>query len=648
MSNKKQQQFGLWSSPISPISLARGLRISDMSWDDRGSLIWHEGRSDRGALVVSPPDGQAPRDLNSDYSVRAGVGYGGGDFGVGHQTVYFVDAELGHILRQPVGYGQAQPITPAFGRAAAPCRSPDGRWLIFVHSYQKQDCLAIVDTAGKFWPQKLVSGNDFYMQPTWSPVAEDPADWRIAWIAWDHPNMPWDGTVLYLGRLHPSENGLPAINDIENIAGGENVSIFQPQFSPNGRYLAYVSDASGWWQIYWKDLETGKTQQLTDIPAEHGQPAWIQGMRTYQFSPTGDRLFFLRNREGISELWQLELESGTEQQFQLDSAYTSFEQIAVSRSPLEPPALALLASGDQVPLRLITIPVDPPATPAASSARPVSIIKRTQAEEILPEAYARSNSIHWEGLDGGQAHGLYYGPQNERFDGVGKPPLMVLVHGGPTSQRGASFNPQVQFFTSRGYAVLDVNYRGSTGYGRTYRDALKGNWGIFDVQDSVSGARHLAEQGRVDGEKMVIMGGSAGGFTALKALEDYPGFFKAGVCLYAVSNQFTLAAETHKFEAHYSDSLIGKLPEASDLYYQRSPIFFVDKIQDPIAIYQGEADRVVPRKQSDEVVESLKQRNVPHIYHVYPDEGHGFRKPETIEHFYKTLDQFLRQYVIYA
>lgn len=195
---------------------------------------------------------------------------------------------------------------------------------------------------------------------------------------------------------------------------------------------------------------------------------------------------------------------------------------------------------------------------------------------------------------------------------------------------------------------MDVNYRGSTGYGREYRNLLRGSWGIYDVHDAVSGAGYLADQNRADRARLVIIGGSAGGFTVLKALEDFPGFFKAGICLFGVSNQFTLAAETHKFEAHYSDTLLGPLPEAAQIYRERSPIFFVNKIQDPIAIFQGEIDTVVPRKQSDEVVASLQRRGVEHVYHVYPGEGHGFRKAETIEHFYQAVDQFLRQYVIFA
>ena len=255
--------------------------------------------------------------------------------------------------------------------------------------------------------------------------------------------------------------------------------------------------------------------------------------------------------------------------------------------------------------------------------------------------------ITWLGMDDEPVYGLFYPPQNPRYAGKALPPLVVYVHGGPTGQRTASFSPSTQFFTSRGYAVLEVNYRGSAGYGRVYRNKLRLNWGIYDVQDSVSGARFLVEQGLVDAGKLVILGGSAGGFTVLKALQDYPGFFKAGVCLYGIANQFS-ALDTHKFEARYMDSLLGTLPESAEVYRQRSPIFFVDQIRDPIALFQGEDDMVVRRDQSDDMVAALRQRGVPHIYHLYPGEGHGFRKPETIEHYYKTVEQFLHQYVIYT
>lgn len=630
---KIKRQFGLWDSPITPASLARGISFSNVECDQDGTLVWLEGRSDRGVLVVQPPDGQAPRDLNSDFSIRAKVGYGGGDFSVSQGYVYFVDSESGRIYRQPHTWGAASPVTPALGKAASPVASPDGRWLVFVHTYEDQDALGVVDCNGNFWPQKLVFGEDFYMQPTWHPDSR-----RIAWVAWNHPNMPWDGTKLKMATLIIPENGLPFVEDTMTLAGDENTSIFQPQFSPDGRWLAYSSDASGWWQLYIYDLERHGHRQLTSAQAEHGAPAWIQGLRTYIFSRDGKSLFFLRNQDGSVSLWQLDIDTGVEIQVPLGDTYTALNQVCTT-----PDGLAMIASGPAAPTRIISI------RPSSRIAQPkLHIWRRSLAEELPVRTYAEPQAITYPGMDGGRVHGLYYPPKSEKYEGVGKPPLLINIHGGPTGQVFNSFNLQAQYFTSRGFAVLYVNYRGSTGYGREYRNMLRGSWGIYDVQDAVSGARYLAEQGLVDGERMVIQGGSAGGFTVLMALEDYPGFFKAGICLFGVSNQFTLTAETHKFEAFYNDTLIGPLPEASQVYRERSPIFFMDKIQDPIAIFQGEIDVVVPRKQSDEVAASLERRGVPHVYHVYPGEGHGFRKVETIEHFYKAVEQFLRQYVIYA
>jgi len=630
MSEKEQRQFGLWDSWITPKSLAQGLRFGDVLWDDDGErLVWLEWRSGQGVLMMaSANSNDAPRDLNSDLSVRARVGYGGGDFGVGRGAVYFSSG--GRIYRQPLAGGAAQPITPAFGDVAAPTLSPDGRWLLFVHTYERRDALAIVDSEGKFWPQKLAHGDDFYMQPAWHPDGH-----RVAWIAWNHPQMPWDGTRLQMGVLREEEDGLPILEAREFVVGGEDVSVFQPTFSPDGRYLAYVSDETGWWQLYLYDLEHYQRRQLTDAPAEHGQPAWVQGMRTFGFSADGGRIYYLRNDAGFIRLWQYDLASGQSERLPLPEMYTDLTQISVSPRDDH---IALLASGGRVPPRVL----------CTSPAGATRIYRRATTESVPVAEYAAPEPISWPGKDGGTVYGLYYPPTNSRFAGTGKPPLIVSVHGGPTSQMTARFNARAEFFTNRGYAFLEVNYRGSTGYGRTYRDMLKGNWGIYDVDDSVAGARYLVESGRVDGAKLVIMGGSAGGFTVLKALEDYPGFFKAGVCLYGVSNQFLLAMETHKFEERYNDTLLGPLPEAAALYHERSPLFFADKIQDPIAVFQGEIDRVVPKEQSDSIVASLQRRGIPHEYHVYAGEGHGWRKSETVEAFYKSVEAFLRQHVIFA
>ncbi|HZD56557.1 MAG TPA: S9 family peptidase [Anaerolineales bacterium] len=629
------RQYGLWDSPVSPTGLGRGITFSDVAWDQDGTLVWREVRSGRGVLMVQKPDGQAGRDLNSDLAVRAGVGYGGGDFAVGHGMVYFVEAETGRLYRQTLEHGKARPITPAFGNFAAPAISPDGNWLLFVHSYEGEDSLGIVDSEGRNWPQRLVSGNDFYMQPAWQPRQAQSKAGHIAWIAWDHPNMPWDGTSLYLAELDPGASDPPRIGKAHSIAGDERTSIFQPEFSPDGRRLAYVSDASGWWQIYLYDLRNGEHRRLTEAPADHGLPAWVQGMRSYAFSPDCESIYSLRNDKGFASLWRIDLEDGTEERLPVDEEYTWMEQIAVSPDGAR---IALLASGSKTPPRVINF----------GASEGVHIRQRATSEQLAPSQYATTQPIIWQGMDGKTVHGLFSPPHNPGFSSTGRPPLVVHIHGGPTSQRRAAYNPQAQFFASRGYAYLEVNHRGSTGYGREYWEALNGNWGIYDVQDAVSGARHLVDRGEVDGDRLVIMGGSAGGFTVLQALEDYPGFFRAGVCLYGVANQFTLVAETHKFEARYSDSLLGPLPEAAEVYRARSPIFHADKIRDPIAVFQGEDDKVVPRDQSDEIVASLKERGVPYEYHLYPGEGHGFRKTETIEDFYEAVERFLKKYVIFA
>lgn len=627
---KTERQFGLWSSPITPTSLSRGIGFSDVAWDESGTLVWRETRSDLGILVVQAPDGQAVRDLNNDLSVRARVGYGGGDFTVAGGKVYFAEAESGRIYVQPLDSGIPIPLTPAFGAAAAPQISPDGRWIVFVHTYEGQDVLGIVDVEGQVWPARLAAGHDFYMQPAWHPTSQ-----RIAFVAWDHPNMPWDGTELYIADLEiPGSSGLPAVKNLKVVAGGKDISIFQPVFSPDGKKLAYASDETGWWQLYVYDLGSEQHRQLTTIEAEHAEPAWGQGMRTFGFSADGKRLYFVRNQAAIQSLWSVEIKSVKESRVELDCPYTNISQLAVGPQD----QIAMIASAGDIPLRVIVHARD-------GSTR---VLRRSTAENFPAGLYAKPEAISWQGMDGGEAYGLFYPPQNERFTSSGRPPLVVNIHGGPTSQRVASFNISAQFFTSRGYAYLEVNYRGSTGYGRAYRNMLRRCWGIYDVADAVSGARMLSDSGKVDSNRLVIMGGSAGGFTVLKALEDYPGLFKAGICLYGVSNQFTLAAETHKFEARYSDTLLGPLPEASDVYRQRSPIFFADQIRDPLAVFQGEIDMVVPRAQSDEIVAALQHRGVPHIYHVYPGEGHGFRKAENIEHLYKTIEKFLQQYVIFA
>jgi dipeptidyl aminopeptidase/acylaminoacyl peptidase len=276
------------------------------------------------------------------------------------------------------------------------------------------------------------------------------------------------------------------------------------------------------------------------------------------------------------------------------------------------------------------------------------VIARSQSD-VLPAAFlSQPQAIAWQSSDGVAGHGLYYPPANPDFEATGAPPVVVYIHGGPTSQVFDAFNLEADFFTSRGYGYFAVNYRGSTGYGRAYRDALKGEWGRIDLQDTIEGCKALIARGLADPAKLVIKGGSAGGYTVLNALVHHPGFFKAGICSYGVSNLFTLEMETHKFEAHYNKPLVGSLPEAAEKFHAWSPIFHADKIRDAVAIFQGSEDKVVPPEQSEQMVRALQSNHVPHLYKLYEGEGHGFRKKVNLIDYYETVDRFLKQHVIFS
>ena len=509
--------------------------------------------------------------------------------------------------------------------------------MVYVYTLEGEDGLAIVDVEGKRWPQKLVSGQDFYMQPCWHPDGT-----RLAWVSWDHPNMPWDSTMLKLATLDVSGPGLPAVVEVETLVDKPDVAIFQPQFSPDGRSLAYVSDEGGWGNLWLYDLQAGESYPLTTNPVDVIRPAWAQGIRTYGFSPDGRRIFYVRNEAGFDRLWAYDLDAREARAVRspLDQ-YTSLDQIAVAPSS---GALAFIASSGTVGARVVAW--------SPTGGMP-TVYRRATGETLFAGDLSTPQPVHWTAgeapaPDGTTVHGLYYPPSSARYTGAGLPPAIVAVHGGPTGQSTAAYNARAQFFTSRGYAYLEVNYRGSTGYGKPYMAALRGQWGVLDVEDAIGGARHLVDAGLADAERLVIMGGSAGGYTVLKCLVDHPGFFRAALCLYGVSNMFTLAADTHKFEERYLDSMLGPLPEAGATYRERSPVFNADRIVDPIALFQGEIDRVVPKAQAETIVQSLRRRGVPHEYHLYEGEGHGWRKTETIEAFYQAVERFLRQYVLYA
>jgi dipeptidyl aminopeptidase/acylaminoacyl peptidase len=634
MSDKTIRPHGLWESPISPRGLSVDKRLSEVQWDSDGqTLVWLEGRSDRGVLVAQQIGDGAPRDLTSELSVRAEVGYGGGDFTVHGGQAFFAAHKQGALYRQSLAGGQPQAITPAFGKAAAPAVSPDGRMVAYVHHDDAQvDRIAIVDALGQQWPQVLTSGHDFYMQPRFSPDGK----W-FCWVAWDHPNMPWDGTLLYLAELTADGGALSHLRSPRVVAGGDQVAIFQPEFTPDGKSLVFVSDETGFGRLAVLELASGTRRWLTGEGDEYFRPAWQQGARVYAITADSRSIIAARNDQGVDRVEKIDIASGARQTIEALTQYTDASQMAAAPRGAR---IAMIASAARIPPRIVELDL------AADGAH---IAARASGEMVPRAALADCRAISWKTAGDETAYGIYYAPHSDRFEAAsGKPPLVVLVHGGPTGQTKAAWSPTAQFFATRGYAVLSVNYRGSTGYGRQYMLRLRGNWGVCDVEDCTSGARHLAEQGLIDPARTAIMGGSAGGFTVLHTMVTEPEAFTVGISMYGVANQFSLAADTHKFEARYLDTMLGPLPEAAAVYRERSPVYHAKRIKRPLAIFQGDIDQVVPREQSDSIVEALRRNGTPNVYHVYEGEGHGWRKTETIVHFYQAVDDFLRKHLLFA
>ncbi|NPA91148.1 MAG: prolyl oligopeptidase family serine peptidase [Chloroflexi bacterium] len=624
MEEKEVRPYGTWSSPITPRMIADVRRLEDVQWDPQGDgVVWMEGHGGQQVAKFTRLF-HAPHAITPEQPMRGGVGYGGGSFAFSRDVLYYV--QKGRLYRQKVQGEPARAITPAFGALASPTPSPDGRWVVYVHTYEGTDVLAIGDGEGQLWPQRLVTGADFYMQPTWHPEGK-----ALAWVEWDHPNMPWDGSRLYVGFLSSDEP--PRVAERRHIAGGEDVPIFQPAFSPDGRFLSYIITDGEWDRIELYDLTTGERRSLLEGEGYVlSAPAWVQGLRTYVWTPDSRFILVRNNHRGFAQLLRVDVTNGDVQPVPIEP-YTWFDQPTMSREG----HLTFIGSASRIPTRVVT-----------KEGTRFRVLSRSMPEIVPPGDLSEPVPIQWKAPNGTTVHGLFYPPTNHRYTGKGLPPAIINIHGGPTSQRVANYNGDAQFFTSRGWAYLEVNYRGSTGYGRSYMNALKGHWGEYDVEDAVGAAHTLIDQGLAHPDKLVIKGGSAGGYTVLNALIRHPGLFKAGVCLYGVTNLFTLAMDTHKFEAHYLDSLVGPLPEAAHRYREWSPLFHADRIRDPVAIFQGKEDRVVPPDQAEQLVEVLRRNRVPYLYRLYEGEGHGWRKVETVESYYTDLLKFLREHVLFG
>jgi dipeptidyl aminopeptidase/acylaminoacyl peptidase len=619
MTELKTAPYGSWKSPITSDLIVKesiGLGQVKMDQDD---IYWIEMRPSEGGrqvIVRYSPDGVKADVTPTGFNARTRVHeYGGGDYLVHEGVVYFSNFTDQQLYRQAQN-SAPQLLTRQDGNgdvtdlryADAVFDSKRGR-LICVREDHRQknreatnELVAISSDNGE--AKVIVSGNDFYSSPRISPDGA-----RLAWLTWNHPNMPWDGCELWVGEI--AADG--TIANPQRLAGALDESIWQPEWSPDGS-LYFVSDRSGWWNLY-RSNEEGAPECVCQMEAEFGAAQWIFGLSTYAFE-SAERIVCAYSERAIWHLGIIETRTGRLER--IDTPYTEISYVCAS------PGHAVFRAGSpREPFALLDFDL---------STQTAKVLQRQSRIQVDPGYYSEAQAIEFPTEDGLTAHGFFYPPCNRDFAAPEneRPPLLVKSHGGPTSATIAVLVPGIQYWTSRGIAVLDVNYGGSTGYGRAYRERLNGKWGIVDVDDCVNGAKFLAQTGKVDGNRSMIDGGSAGGYTTLCAL-TFRDYFKAGASHYGVSDLEALDEDTHKFESRYSNSLIGPYPERKDLYIERSPIHFANQLSVPVIFFQGLEDKVVPPNQAEKMVEVLREKNIPVAYVAFEGEQHGFRRAENIK-----------------
>jgi dipeptidyl aminopeptidase/acylaminoacyl peptidase len=605
--------YGSWDSPITPAMLTRaGIGLAEVAADG-GDLYWVESRpteAGRSVIVRRATDGTiediSPAGFNSRTRAHE---YGGGVYAVGEGIIVSSRFEDQRVYR--LDGAEPLPITPEPDLPAGD-RYADYTFhnnlvvCVREHHFPGAEAvneLVVFPIDGSAAPRVIAAGHDFVASPVVSPDGT-----QLAWLTWDHPNMPWDGTELWMADLAPDGT----LTETALVAGGLDESIFQPAWAPDGT-LHFVSDRTGWWNLYQRP-KTGGTIALYEMDAEFGAPQWQFGYRRYGFLGDG-RIVALFEKDGLSRL--AVLENG-----ELDVRWVDRDDIYPTLA-VGPNVVWTIAAGATRPAAVIGI--DP--------RNDAELVVRSSLSVDLDERYlSRPQTITFPTTGKAVAHAFFYPPTNTDFAApAGElPPLVVWSHGGPTGSTSPGFTLDRQFWTSRGFALVDVNYRGSTGYGRAYRNALRGQWGLIDTDDCIAAARYLADQGLVDGQRMAIRGGSAGGYTTLCAL-TFHDEFATGASYFGVADLGALAAETHKLESRYMDSMVGPYPEAADLYRERSPVHHTEKLSRPMVILQGLDDEVVLPNQAEMMIEALDRKGIPYAYLAFEGEGHGFRKAENIE-----------------
>lgn len=597
---KVEAPYGTWKSPITPeLIAADAVKVGGPGEID-GDIYFSELRpfeKGRTTIVRMTSEGTFEELIPSQYNVRSTVHeYGGGSSFAADGSIYFSNFSDQQLYRRDASGKISQFTNEKDCRFADGCAA--GKFLIYVmedHTNGVDNSLVLITQEGKV--RRIAEGSDFYSGPRVSPDGK-----RLAYYSWNHPNMPWDGGELKVALIN--EDG--TLGKTVVVAGGPNESICQHSWGPDGR-LYYISDRSGWWNLY----SEGKA--LYPMEAEIGFPQWFFGQTFFDFWGK-DKIVFVYSKLGSDSL--AVLENGKLRE--LAVPFTAIEDISISGDHLY-----FVGASPRIPSALVKYNL---------TTNEWSVFKKSRELKVNHNYISTPQAIEFPSEGGRTAYAFYYPPKNMQSRGmVGEfPPLLVLSHGGPTAHSNPGFNLEIQYWTSRGVAVVDVNYGGSSGYGRVYRDLLQGKWGIVDVDDCTHAALYCAENGLADRERLCIAGGSAGGFTTLACL-TFRDVFKAGASFFGVSDLEALTLDTHKFESRYLDGLVGPYPAGRDIYTERSPIHHVDQITCPIILLQGDEDKIVPPPQSEKMYQSLLERGIPTAYLLFKNEQHGFRQSENIK-----------------
>lgn len=594
-----------------------------------GDEVFYARRADGRRTIVrqSLPSGLAEH-VTAEPRPMGGIGYGGGNFTLRDQTLVYAGSD-GRLHALDLVGGEQRAITPAYEGVAAPVIAPGGRWVAFLCEQDGHCNVLLADLRGGAFPVKLSSDPWYAFNPVFAPDGA-----RIAWQEWDQLDMPWDEARILIARFPKPCGSWSSVVDAVPLTPAATiakprVSYSVPQWSPDGKHLAFTSDESGWRSLWIGGPEGEGAARVETGEGEIGHPDWVPGLHAYRWNGDGSAIYAVRGRKSSDTLLRIGWPGGAVEE--LPSRYTDMDGLQVKGD-----ALVYVAGNPSTPMELVTRD-GPRGAEISRASTGVGLIDTSALSE--PEV------ISWRSKGGAQAWGIFYPAVGANAARTPRP-LLVHMHGGPTSQVPFTWVSQAQYFATRGWHYLIVNHRGGTGYGRAYQDQLRGGWGVVDLEDARTGAEQIIQNRGGDPKRVAMTGGSAGGYATLWALTQQPEFWTAGVALFPLATIYDTAVGSHRFERHYEETLIGRLPEAGPLWKERSPLTHVDRVRAPLLLFHGTEDKAVPYQQSVDFAEAVRRRNGVVELVSYEGEGHGFVKETNRRDMYERMERFLEKYVV--